>query len=363
MRLKPFSSLYFIRENKARCILLMFMIFLGFGDYLGGLYVTNPLDNWECYLQYFDEVVSVNPAMTHEDLSDFVAFTEELEENDQVTVLRLGETEGFQWFTIMGFESGFASLTFCSVEDFHTYCEYFGIQCDFESLGNGSLILSEKLARNRGLEIGDKVNRDTNEAVYGDYTVTAFTQEDGYLQYYINEEAADKSHLLILGKGISGKELYDLVYELRDRHPVSIYEIREQITGQLETFDKIYLFVILLLSVILAVTINAAFIGMYQRRNFEFAVYRAIGMGKGAIVRKLLGEFLWMDILALVLGGGVVFMGLYLFNNLVLYPDGKYLRYFHPTALTGLVVCNVMVILPLIVTRCRQLLRADICEY
>ena len=363
MRLKPFSPLYFIRENKARCILLMFMIFLGFGDYLGGLYVTNPLDNWECYLQYSDEMVIVNPALTDEDLSDFAAFTEELEENDQVIILRLGETEGFQWFTIMGFESGFASLTFCSVEDFRTYCEYFGIQCDFESLGNGSLILSEKLARNRDLEMGDKVNRDTNEAVYGDYTVTALTQEDGYLQYYINEEAGGSLRLMVLGNGISGTGLYDLVYDIRDRHPVSIYEIREQITGQLKTFDMIYLFVILLLSLILAVTINAAFVGMYQKRNFEFAVYRAIGMGKGPIVSKLLGEFLWMDILALTLGGGVLFLGLYLFNNLVLYPDGKYLRYFHPTALTGLVVCNVMVILPLILTRCRQLLRADICEY
>lgn len=365
MRLRPFSALYFIRENKTRCVLLMFMIFLGFGDYLGGLYVTNPLDSWECYLQYSDEMVIVNPAMTDEDLSDFAAFTEELEANNQVTILRLGETEGFQWFTIMGFESGFASLTFCSVEDFRTYCEHFGIQCDFESLGNGSLILSDKLARNRGLEIGDKVNRDTNETVYvyGDYTVTAFTQEDGYLQYYINEEIGDSLRLLILGNGISGTELYDLAYGIHDSHPVSIYEIRELITDQLETFDTIYLFVILLLSVILAVTINAAFVGMYQRRNFEFAVYRAIGMGKGAIVRKLLGEFLWMDVLALVLGGGVVFLGLYLFNNLVLYPDGKYLRYFHPTALTGLVVCNVMVILPLILTRCRQLLRADICEY
>lgn len=363
MRLKPFSPLYFIKENKARCILLMFMIFLGFGDYLGGLYVTNPLDNWKCFLSYFDEVVYVNPTITDEDLSDFVAFTEELEENDQVTILRMGETEGFQWLTIMGFESGFASLTFCSVEDFRIYCEHFGIQCDFQNLGNGSLILSEKLARNRELEIGDRVNHDTNEAVYGDYTVAAFTQEDGYLQYYINEEAADSFHLLVLGNGISGAEVYDLVYDINDRHPVSIYEIRDLITGQLETFDMIYLFVILLLSVILAVTINAAFVGMYQKRNFEFAVYRAIGKGKRAIVRKLLGEFLWMDVLALALGGGVLFLGLYLFNNLVLYPDGRYLRYYHPTALTGLAVCNVMVILPLIVTRCRQLLRADICEY
>lgn len=43
--MNPFSPLYFIKENKARCLLLMFMIFLSWGVYLGGLYATNPRHN------------------------------------------------------------------------------------------------------------------------------------------------------------------------------------------------------------------------------------------------------------------------------------------------------------------------------
>ena len=363
MRFKPFSPLYFIRENKSRCILLMFMIFLGFGGYLGGLYITNPLDNWKCYLGYFDQAVFVNPVSSDEDLTDFTAFKKEMEKNGQVTVLRLGDTEGISWNTIMGFESGWASLTFCSVEDFRTFCEYFGIQCDFNDLKNGSLILSEKMARNKGLEIGDKVDRDNDASIYDVYTVTALTKEDGYLQYFIDEKMEDASHLLILGEGMDGSELYDLVHRTQEKYPITVHDIRNQITGQFTIFNGIYLFVIMLLSVILAVTINAAFVGLYQRRNYEFAVYRAIGIGKKAIMKKLMGELLWMDFFALALGGGVIFLGLYLFNNLVLYPNGLYLLYFHPTAFTGLTLCNVMVLLPLIVTRCRQLLRADICEY
>ena len=363
MRLRPFSPLYFIRENKVRCILLMFMIFLGFGGYLGGLYITNPLDNWECYLDYFDRAVFVNPVSSDENLEDFTAFKEEMEKNEQVTILRVGDTEGINWKTIMGFESGWASLTFCSVEDFRTFCEYFGVLCDFNDLKNGSLIFSEKLARNKGLEIGDKVDRDNDTSIYDVYTVTALTKEDGYLQYYINEKMANASHLLILGGGMDGSELYDLVHRTQEKYPIAVHEIRGQITAQFTIFNGMYLFVIMLLSVILAVTINAAFVGMYQRRNYEFAVYRAIGIGRKAIVKKLVSELLWMDLFAIVLGGGVVFLGLYLFNNLVLYPNGMYLQYFHPTAMTGLLLCNVMVLLPLIVTRCRQLLRADICEY
>ena len=162
---------------------------------------------------------------------------------------------------------------------------------------------------------------------------------------------------------MDGSELYDLVHRTQEKYPITVNDIRNQITGQFTIFNRIYLFVIMLLSVILAVTINAAFVGMYQRRNYEFAVYRAIGVYRKAIVNKLVSELLWMDLFALVLGAGVVLLGLYLLNNLVLYPNGMYLRYFHPTALTGLVLCNVMVLLPLIFTRCRQLLSADICEY
>ncbi len=53
MRLEPFSALYFLKQNKAKYILLMFMIFLWVGGYLGELYISNPMDNWRSYLQYF----------------------------------------------------------------------------------------------------------------------------------------------------------------------------------------------------------------------------------------------------------------------------------------------------------------------
>lgn len=363
MSLRPFSPLYFIRENKARCFLLMFMIFLGFGCYLGGLYMSNPSDNWERYFQYCDEMVNVRPAADDEDLSEFHAFLEELDQSGKVIILQLGIQEGFMWQSIMGFEAGWATTTFLSVEDFRTFCEYHGIQCDFDGLGDKSLIISDMLARNMGLKMGDQVSRETHENVYSRYTVREITQEDGYFQYYINRDA-DKYHgRLILGKGISGQELHDLVRFIGEEYHISLYEVKEEITSQFAIFNSIYLFIVLLLSIILAVTINAAFVGMYQKRNYEFAVYCAIGIGRGAIVKKLVEELLWMDLFALVLGGGVSFLGLYLFNNLVLYPSGKYLRYFHPMALVGLALCNVMVILPLTVTRCRQLLRADICEY
>lgn len=363
--MKPFSPLYFIKENASRCIALMLMIFLSFGCYLGGLYVTNPLDNWKVPFSYYETMRTSGPSGLDTDYSQYEAFRQEMEQHPDILVLELGRDHEFPWTTVMGFEIGTFSLTFRSVEDFKTYCDFFDIDCDFTGLTSGSLILSERLAKNKGLELGDVVDKDYYKQVYSTFTVDALTTEEGYCQYYIDDKPVDYPTLLLLPKDISTEEFLDIYTEARERNSVSIINgaLKEVIHREFESFNLIYTFIVILLAVILAVTINAAFVGMYQRRNFEFAVYRAIGISKKRIVGKIVGELVCLDLVTLTAGGGIFFLALYLFNNLVLYPAGKYLNYFHPLALLGLVLCNVTILVPLIVTRCRQLLKADICEY
>jgi len=128
-------------------------------------------------------------------------------------------------------------------------------------------------------------------------------------------------------------------------------------------FNTIFMVVVVFLAIILSVTVNAAFVGMYQRREFEFAVYRAIGISKKKIIRKIAGEILFMDVIVLIVGGGIFFLALYLFNELVLASSGLYLVYTAPIAVIALVLCNLMTVIPLILTRSRVLLKADICNY
>lgn len=363
--MKPFSALYFIKENASRCIALMLMIFLSFGCYLGGLYVTNPLDNWKVPFSYYAVMRTPGASALDADYSRYQAFRQEMEEHPDILVLEQGQSNSFPWTTVMGFEIGTFTLTFRSVEEFKIYCNYFGIECDFSGLSSGSLILSERLAKNKGLELGDVVDRNYSQQIYGTFTVNALTNEAGYCQYYIDDTPIEHPVLLLLPVNISTEEFHTFFNEAWDRNPVAIYNglLQENVEREYKSFNLIYTFVVILLAVILAVTINAAFVGMYQRRNFEFTVYRAIGISKRRIVGKIVSELVCLDFVTLLLGGGIFFLALYLLNNLVLYPAGKYLNYFHPLALTGLLLCNVTILVPLIVTRCRQLLRADICEY
>ncbi|MDE7326256.1 MAG: hypothetical protein K2N63_08285 [Lachnospiraceae bacterium] len=361
--MKPFSAIYFVRENKTRCILLMFMLFLGYAAYLGGLYVTNVRDNWELPISYYQRVVRVNDISG--DKENFDRFLEEVEESGKAIILKNGSFNAFNWNSIMGFENGQASLTFLTVQDFKTYCEAMGITCDFGNLKSGSMVMSERFAKNVGMKIGDKVDKDYDENIFREFSLDATTKEDGYFLYFITEEEDYLLNVILISKeGVSGEEVYEFVRERKEKYNLYVPDdLEELIHSQVKPFHIIYTFIIVLLAVIMAVTVNAAFIGMYQRRNFEFAVYRAIGVSKKEIIKKIVKELLCMDGIAVIIGGGIFFLALYLFNNLALYPVGKYLRYFHPLALFGALLCNLGVLLPLMVTRSRQMLKADICEY
>ena len=105
------------------------------------------------------------------------------------------------------------------------------------------------------------------------------------------------------------------------------------------------------------------FQNLKENYEFEFAVYRAIGISKSKLNRKIVGEIITMDLIVLIIGGIIFFLGLYLFNELVLKPNGLYLVYYAPLAIIALILCNIMTVIPLIITRSRVLLKANVCDY
>lgn len=364
--MKPFSPLYFVKENKARCILLIFMIFLGsYAAYMGGLYITNLASNYDYDINAFKECAYVIRQRSDSEAMDFDTAKNIAEKDEKIIVIEQCGVSNTIWTeTIMGFENSHLQFTFTSVEAFKRFCEYMDISCDFDVLKNGSLIMSDMMAKNAGLNIGDAPDKE-NDIIEGDFTLDAITDEKGYCAYFIDEQTWFSSFILI-NNGYSESEFLDYTNRLLQDYNIYIYNYDtyiRMIDEQLTTLIYIYMFIVILMSVIMAVTVNAGFVGLYQRRHYEFAVYRAIGFSRRQVVGKIAGELLCMDLIGLAAGGCVFFLGLYLFNNLVLYPSGKYLEYFHPTALFGLLLCNAVIVIPLIITRCKSLLKADICEY
>ena len=364
--MKPFSAWYYIRENKQRSILLIAMIFLSFGVYIGGLYVTNASDNWEYHFNTQHKFVWVHSNTT--DDIQYNKFIEQIKADNIVTIIDCESKNGMHWENIMGFESGQCAYTFSSVDDFKHFCELMEIECDYTKLKGGSMIMSERFALNKGLDIGDKVDKDVEWNIFDEYTLDVTTKEDGYTLYFIENNAEQYRGAVLIGNDIEGDELYKYVYSVQSKlespKDVFVYKgVEKDIEDQFAIFDLIYTFIVILFSIMLAITINAAFVGMYQHREFEFSVYRAIGISKISIVKKIACELLLIDMISLLVGTVLMLIGLYLLNNLVLYQVGMYLRYFNKMAFAYMFLCNMIIIVPLIITRCRQMLKMDICEY
>lgn len=365
--MKPFGALYFIRENKSRAVLLIFMFILSYIAWLGGIYVTNIYSVMNEDVGLMDKFALMVPLDNGDGMENFNKAREELNEREDVTVLEEGVVSNIFFDSVLDTGIGFLSLSFLSVEDFKTYCRVQGISCDFSNLKPGSVILGELAAKNRGMKLGDKLTEKEGEKIYGEYTLDAVLDGKGTVVYYIDtgKNGTNKS-LILLADGMSEEEFAKLTKEIAEKYSISVFDrasLDERLKRQLSSLNYIYVFIVILLAVVMGVTINAAFVGMYQMRQPEFAIYRAIGISKGKIVGKVAGELLIMDLIGIVLGAVILFTGVYLLNNLVLIPDGLMLYYYHPLALFGMLLCNMTVLIPLLITRSRQLLRADVCEY
>lgn len=363
--MKPFSPLYFVIKNRSRCILLMFMIFLSFGAYLGGLYIYTPQENWEHSYPVYDDMVQVSRDYQNDKKSkNYDAFLKEIKKHKDVHVIEMGWYAQLDRKTVMGFTDGTMSFSFRSVDDFKIYCGHFDIECDFSKLNPHTMVMSKLMADNRGIRVGDVLSDNDDNSLPYDVTVAYITEEDGYTQYFIGDKDEDGNNIMLLGNGIPAEQVRKYADEINKEHPISYPQtIREEVAETYSVFNTIFLIVIFFLALILAVTVNAAFVGMYQRREFEFAVYRGIGISKKRIIGKIAGEILLMDAAVLVIGSVIFFLGIYLLNELVLRSSGVYLAYYAPVAVMGLVICNITTIVPLIFTRSRALMKADVTEY
>ena len=71
--MKPFSPVYFIKENKMRCGLLILMFVLTYISYLGGLYVTNITTMYDYNIDARRNYSIITPAETDDEYKEFEA--------------------------------------------------------------------------------------------------------------------------------------------------------------------------------------------------------------------------------------------------------------------------------------------------
>lgn len=365
--MRPLSALYYIKENKMRSFIVVFMLFLTTFLFLAGNYIHSINYYWDKAGEYSDEIFVVSAITTDEDFKEFAAFYSDLCNDEKLTVMERTSHGyvGLDWICTMGFEMGSVSYVFDTPEDMKTAFDKLGIECDFSDIKDRSVVMSSALAAQHNLKKGDIIDSKIDEDINGEYTLDAIINDNSYILFYVIK-SSDEMPLRanVMSDELSGNELRDYINSIKgDRKGLISGSSREEIQSQLEPFILIFFAAIILLSGVFSVIVNSVITGHYIKRTYEFGVYRAIGISKAGIYKKCTAEILMMDVIAVVVGVILILLLSFLLNELLYIPTGKYLPYYSDIGLKGFLVSNLLVVVPTVLLKGRGMSRADITEF
>ena len=138
---------------------------------------------------------------------------------------------------------------------------------------------------------------------------------------------------------------------------------RDEVLPQFYVFYVLFYVIDILIAVVLAVTINSVVTGQYLKRTYEFGVYRALGRSGKEVKAKVAAEVLSMNVIACLMGFAATFLFTYLINELLYKQKGLYLLYSSKIGFIGFLICDVLIALPLIMSKGRLMGKADVTEF
>ena len=365
--IKPFSAFYYIRENKGRAFIAMFMMFLTVGMLIAGNYIYSLYWTFEPEIKFDDKVISAEYLSIDETGEDFQSFLEDVRADEKLKcVTRTGR--GFSSMlhnSVLNLPIGGDSYTFNSVEDLEAVLSHVGIKGDFSNCKNRSAVLSEEFAKDKGIELGDIIGPEFDEDLSAEWTVDAIIPGAGFASFYIYEDdEANHARAYIYSDTMEGQELRDYVINLLGDRQVEIKRhFKEDIDEQFRAYFVIFYAVVILIAVVLAVTVNSVVTGQYMKRIYEFGVYRALGRSKREVKTKVAAEIIGMNVMACAVGIAISSIFTYLINELLYVPTGRYLLYFSDLGIKGFLLCDLLVVIPLVLSKGRMMCKADVTDF
>ena len=364
--IKPFSALYYMKENRGRAALCIFMMFMATLMFLAGNYIHSTIYTFEREFEYSDKLVVVGLQSTDEEFKDFADFTKAVTEDDKLGMV-MSSAMGFGGLrhgTILNLEMGGYSYVFNSVQDMQEVFDHLGIEGDFSKCKHGSMIISQDLAKDRGIKLGDKIDQSFDKSLDREYTVDAIIDDGSFCTFFIYEDADNLGRLYIYSDSMEGEELYDYVKDLAGDRKVQITESeRSSVLPQFDVFYMIFYAIDILIAIVLAVTINSVVTGQYLKRTYEFGIYKALGRSNREVKAKVAAEVLSMNLIACIVGFVTIFLFTYLMDELVYQQQGMYLLYASKIGVIGFIICDILIIIPLILSKGRLMSRADVTEF
>lgn len=364
--MNPLSPLYYIRNNKGRSALIIFMLFFTTLMFMAGNFVASCDWFWEEAIDSTEKIALIEWIPGDEEQKDYNELRDKMQADPKLHVMeRTGYGYGgLSWFCTIGLEMGSHSFVFNTKADIEAAIKRLGLTADLSNVKDHSIVISEALARNKGIHLGDTIDGSVDENLDSAFTVDALIEEDTYSSFFLIRDEVNLVRFYVFSDEMEGDALYSyLSDQIGDRQVKMVSRMKQDVSQSLAPLHVVMFAGSVLLSVILAVTVNSVVNGQYQKRTYEFGVYRALGLSKKTVFLKCTGELLLMDLIALVIGAAVHFMTTFLLNEMLYIPDGKYLPYVSGLGMICFAVSNLTVMIPMIIAKGHRMGKADVTEF
>lgn len=359
--MNPFSARYYLKQNKGRVAKIIFMISMLALVYVGGLYLTNISEEAKAVERERRDFVEIRQTFDDNDGEQMSELVDYLMSDSDMEVFDV-RTNLYRYKTMLGFSNGDRAYVF-SKDDFLRFNERIQIIPSSLEIPDNTVVLSEKQAKYLKVEDGGSLWDDTEkfDAYYGEgpFHVITFPGK-AFSAYFVSDDSASIEYYLITWKmGSSKVEFFQRVEELRKQYDKVYFMTYEDAMDELQkNFDInniIYYSIIAILSVVFAITTNAVFVGLYDKRKQEFTFYQGIGIQKKAIYKKVASEILCMNGIGLLIGVGLSILSVSLLNEFIYHKDGLSMWYYHPTAFLAALFCDLAILIPGIGLRIRNI--------
>ncbi|MBP5491555.1 MAG: ABC transporter permease [Clostridiales bacterium] len=364
--MRPFSAFTYFRNNKLRVLVLILMMSFITVCFIGGMYVDNPGETFRVRLEGPNRyLVFSTRGSSNEAIEQYRKLQEELpsmlpEEAQEVIYLNRVYAD---YDCIMMFNCTCEFLVFQYEEDFELFKERTGLVPDDIHLHDGEVVMTELLANNKGLKVGDPVG------TMGQYKLTSTMDGKGMWALGVLDAGGTGETMILSSDGNCDKKLSDdldkLGREITKKYPL-VYAVTnsldlEDVESQIGFMYAIFGAVVVLVVIVLLVTINAAYTAAYDKRKHEFAIYKALGFTKGQIFRKVAGEVLWMNLAAMIFGA-ILNCGTILVLNQVFWSSGHHFYRVSKTGVIGTIIAEVLVITTIILLNWKKVRKCEVTE-
>lgn len=384
--MKSLSPLKFLSRNKSRALILVLMLAFTMVPLIAGMYSDCIYSDFAINNQRGTPFIRItsrgNSAETRDAFSEFCSHIDDYKVDGATTIL-YGFDVACNYECILGQECGSTYFMCSSTEDYHKLRAILPEIPDDLELGDHEIAISKYLANALNVKEGDVFTDPDDMTTFTDDVIIKKVLDcEGYQCFGVIEDNYQGVAMILrdtpakpIKVGLFGvssdtdevsEALEDTVKKISSEYPkllvMSNLTDQDDMIEQVGMLRYVLVLVTILVTVVLIITVNAVFTAVYDRRRFEFSLYKGIGIKSSEIFKKIFGEVLIMDGLGIFFGVLITSVVVSILNA-VLFENGQRFWYVPTIAVIMAIVCNVAVVLPVVFMNWRRVKKYDVTEF